>query len=709
MKNWSIKWRVLLLALLPPAIIAVLLAVHFTDSRLRDIEAQLRERGQAIIRQLAPACEYGLFVRNREILQALTDSVKKEMDVMLVTVSDVPGEVVALSGNPAVRTGKTDKPDGMNIGIIDSGETLQFTAPVYQSETRLEDYPEEAGPRVGSRGPRKISILGWVTVVMSKATMLSRRDELLKNSLLISLLVMAGATLLALRMGLAITRPMQRLVEAVEAIGRGKLDVQVNTTSGGEIQTLAQGINSMAASLKSAQENLQEKIDLATQQLSYQATHDTLTGLINRREFELRVEHALQSAQENGATHALCFLDLDQFKIVNDTCGHEAGDNLLRQLAYHLKNKLRDRDTLARVGGDEFSLLLENCSLDNAVDVARGLLDSIHDFRFSWEGKTFVVGGSIGLVMINRKSESVSLILSQADSACYTAKDLGRNRVYVFQGPEDDSELRRGGTSWVTRINQALEEQRFRLHYQPIVPLHGEHPDRPRYFEALLRMEQDKGDMVLPMAFIPAAERYNLMQTLDRWVVEAAFADYRRLLEAGVSMQDCIFSINVSGPSLCDEKFPKFLEYQFASYQVPPHRICFEITETAAVTNLTQALGLIQQQKRIGCRFMLDDFGSGLSSFTYLKNLPVDGIKIDGAFVKDMVANSMDSAMVEAINNIGHAMGLITVAEYVEDAAILQKLKEMKVDYVQGHGVQHPGPLEECFNLGQVGQFRFHL
>ena len=341
--------------------------------------------------------------------------------------------------------------------------------------------------------------------------------------------------------------------------------------------------------------------------------------------------------------------------------------------------------------------------------MARGLLDSIHAFRFSWHGKSFVVGGSIGLVVINRKSESVSLILSHADSACYTAKDLGRNRVYVFQGPEDGSELRPAGTSWVTRINQALEEGRFRLHYQPILPLDSAHPDRPRYFEVLLRMEQNNGAMVLPMAFIPAAERYNLMQTLDRWVVEAAFADYRRLLEEGVSMQDCIFSINLSGSSLCDEKLSKFLEYQFASYQVPPHRICFEITETAAITNLTQALGLIQQQKRIGCRFMLDDsmssFLADLANEPFLKagrNNP-----LTTRICQRYGGQYMDCAMVEAINNIGHAMGLITVAEYVEDQTILQRLREIKVDYVQGHGVQQPASLEECFGLSRGEPLRF--
>jgi diguanylate cyclase (GGDEF)-like protein len=699
------------LALLPASIIAILLGIHFTDSRIRDVQLELRERGQVIARQLAPACEYGLFTRNREILQALSESVAKEVDVVLVTITDAGGELLAMSGNPTLRrpTRNTEQPVGIGVAISDQGDHLVFSAPIYQSETRVDDFPEQSGAQKEKGKTKRISIIGWVNVTMSKAATLMRRDELLRNSLLISFLVLAGAALLALRMSIGITRPVQRLVDAVQNIGEGDLDTKVHVASGGEIQTLAQGINSMAASLKAAQDNLQEKIDVATKQLSYQASHDTLTGLINRGEFEARLEHSLASAREHGATHAMCFLDLDQFKVVNDTCGHEAGDQLLRHLADHLKNKIRDRDTLARLGGDEFALLLENCALDHAQEVARGLLDSIHSFRFSWQGKPFVIGGSIGLVSINRKTESVASILSNADAACYTAKDLGRNRVYVFQAPEDGSELRPAGTSWVTRINQALEEHRFRLYYQPIVPLAADRPDLPRYYEALLRMAQDNGDIVLPMAFIPAAERYNLMESIDRWVVEAAFADYRRLLDAGYSMQDCIFSINLSGSSLGDEKFPKFLEYQFSTYEVPPHRICFEITETAAVTNLTQALSLMQQLKRIGCRFMLDDFGSGLSSFTYLKNLPVDGIKIDGIFVKDMVGNGTDAAMVEAINNIGHVMGLATVAEYVEDQAIMSVLRDLKVDYAQGNWVRPPVPLEECFNLNQAGQFRFQI
>ena len=703
MKHWSIKWRVLLLALLPAAIIATLLAIHFTDSRIRDIEMDLRERGQAIVRQLAPAFEYGLLANNRRILHALTESAAKEADVTLVTLVDASGKLLALSGDTALRRPPGDLAPGAgaDVSIADLRDMLVFTAPIYQSETLIDGFPGRRGQPSGS--PKGVSIIGWATVTMSKTSTFSRRDELLRNSLLISLLVLGGAALLALRMSVGITRPVRKLVDAVQSIGRGNLDMKVNVDAGGEIGVLAEGINSMAGSLKSAQENLQEKIDLATSQLAYQASHDTLTGLINRREFESRLEHALASAREHGAIHALCFLDLDQFKVVNDSCGHEAGDQLLRHLAAHLKNKIRDRDTLARLGGDEFTLLLENCSLDHAMEVARGLLDSIQSFRFSWRNKAFSVGCSIGLVPINRRSQSVAALLSNADAACYTAKDLGRNRLYVYQGVDGSGELRPAGTSWVTRISQALEEHRFRLHYQPIIPLAGESPEWPRYYEALLRMVQDNGELVLPMAFIPAAERYNLMPSIDRWVVEAAFADYRRLMDSGYDVQDCVFSINLSGASLGDEKFSTFLECQFSTYQVPPQRICFEITETAAVTNLTQALKLMQQLKRIGCRFMLDDFGSGLSSFTYLKNLPVDGIKIDGAFVKDMVANSMDSAMVEAISNIGHVMGLTTVAEYVEDQAIMNRLKELKVDYVQGNGVHPPRPVEDCFHLARAG------
>jgi len=693
--------------MMPAAALAILLAILFTDSRIHDAELELRERGQSIAALLGPAAENALLNRDHQSLLALVDSISKRADITLVAIADTEGELLAASGDTTLLKLQNNPKNhnGPGVTVVDHDDMLVFSAPIYQSES-VPEYRTSPPINNGKRNPARISIVGWVNVMVTKAHILQRRDQILYGGFIVSLLVLIGAALLAIRAGKLITRAIDRLLGVVREIEHGNLDVQTDTHAGGEIGVLATKIGGMAAALKSAQETMREKVDAATKQLSYQASHDMLTGLINRHEFEIRLEHAVSSAQEHGATHALCFLDLDQFKTVNDSCGHEAGDQLLRQLGHHLKNKIRDRDTLARLGGDEFAFLLSNCCVENAIEVARELLASIQGFRFSWQGKSFVVGCSIGLVPINRRSENVATVLSNADAACYAAKDLGGNRIYVFQVPEDGIGVRPAGTSWVTRINQALENNRFRLVYQPIVPLGN---NQSRYYEALLRMVQDNGDEVLPLAFIPAAERYNLMPAIDRWVIERAFADYRRLMDAGLTRGDCMFSINLSGASICDEKLPKFLEYQFSTYQVPPQRICFEITETAAVTNLTQALSVLQQQKRIGCRFMLDDFGSGLSSFTYLKNLPVDGIKIDGAFVKDMVNNGMDAAMVEAINNIGHVMGLSTVAEYVEDQAIMQKLGELKVDYAQGHWVRAPAPLEECFNLGHKERIGFHV
>jgi diguanylate cyclase (GGDEF)-like protein len=684
LKRWSLKWRILALALFPATFIAVVLTIAFVDSLTRGSEVELRERGQMLARQLAPAAEYGLILRDQKALQDLVNSIGKGPDVVSVTISDAAGHILATSGDPKI--GPLRPPADESIAVTERNGFMTFTAPVHEITRRDNSLSRE-------------SLLGWSTVSLSKSAIADRGNELIWRSLLISVAALAGAAMLAVVMSRRIRRPLHQLVNVVERIGRGNLDIKADTDAIGEIGELASGVNVMTATLKMAQKTLQEKVDLATEQLTYQASHDTLTGLINRREFEARLDRAVTSAQENGANHALCFLDLDQFKVVNDSCGHEAGDQLLRQLGHHLKGNLRDRDTLARLGGDEFGLLLENCSLENAMEVAAELLASVQGFHFSWQGKSFVIGCSIGLVPVTSSAESMASVLSHADAACYVAKDLGRNRVQVYQPPGEKGEARPAGASWLIRINQSLMERRFRLVYQPIVPVGAEQAGQPRYYEALLRMVRENGDVVLPMAFIPAAERYNLMPTIDRWVVEAAFADYRRLMDAGRAMNDCVFSINLSGSSLCDEKFASFLEYQFANYEVPPHKICFEITETAAVTNLTQALRLMQDQKQVGCRFMLDDFGSGLSSFTYLKNLPVDGIKIDGAFVKDMVVNGMDAAMVEAINNIGHVMGLSTVAEYVEDQAIMDKLREFKVDYAQGNAVQRPLPLEECFDI----------
>jgi diguanylate cyclase (GGDEF)-like protein/PAS domain S-box-containing protein len=427
-----------------------------------------------------------------------------------------------------------------------------------------------------------------------------------------------------------------------------------------------------------------------SEKLSYQASHDALTGLVNRREFEQRLRHLIDLARQEETEHALCYLDLDQFKVINDTCGHVAGDELLRQLGMLLPDNVRKGDTLARLGGDEFGVLMERCSIMQATRVANALLEAIRNLQFHWEDKTFNVGVSIGVVPINEASESITAVLSTADSACYAAKDGGRNQIHVYR--EDDMKVaqRQGEMQWVARIQRALDDDRFELYAQPITPVAT--PDSaPVHYEVLLRMQDEQGRIVLPGAFLSAVERYNLSARLDNWVIRNTF-DW--LIQNSGYMQGLdLVSINLSGHSLGDSQLMGHIIERFKEGRIPPEKICMEITETAAITNLTSATRFIKMLKEWGCRFALDDFGSGLSSFAYLKNLPVDFLKIDGLFVKDILDDPIDYAMVKSINEIGHVMGKKTVAEFVDSEAVLRALRVIGVDYAQGYAVGKPEPM----------------
>lgn len=434
-----------------------------------------------------------------------------------------------------------------------------------------------------------------------------------------------------------------------------------------------------------------EKREMA-RRISWQASHDALTGLVNRREFEQRLQILLNSAWEKSAQHYLLYLDLDQFKVVNDTCGHFAGDELLRQVTQLLQARVRDTDTLARLGGDEFGVLLEGCPPERARQIAENLVTAVHEFRFPWRGKVFVVGASVGVAAIDHQSVDVHSVLSEADTACYIAKEKGRNRVQ-FSG-RDDAEYssRRGEMQWVSRLNHALENDRFQLWFQRITPLYGSH-HRAEHVEILVRLRGEDGSLLLPGSFIPAAERFNLMARLDRWVIATAF-QYHARRYADEDPGNRLWSINLSGVTLTDEAFPADLEAAFRKYRVPPQAFCFEITETAAIANLSRVAELIRKFQSMGCQFSLDDFGSGLSSFGYLKALPVDYLKIDGSFVRDMAEDGSDFAIVESINRIGHALGIETIAEFVQDEAILERLKSLGVDYAQGYHLHRPEPLD---------------
>ena len=431
--------------------------------------------------------------------------------------------------------------------------------------------------------------------------------------------------------------------------------------------------------------------------LSYQAAHDILTGLINRREFEKRVSRLLKSARDQNENHAMCFLDLDQFKVVNDTCGHVAGDELLRQLGKLLDATVSKRDTLARLGGDEFGVLMEHCTLEQAHRVADEILKTVMDYQFHWQENSFRIGVSIGLVAITETSGSFTELFRQADAACYFAKDMGRNRIHAYHPDDTEMAERQGEMQWVARISQALDEDRFCIYSQPIISLgDGDH----KHYELLIRMIDERGETVPPGAFLPAAERYSLIEKLDAWMVSNACD----LLAAHpVFFKEIDFiTINLSGQSLTNSGFMQFILDKFKETGIAPDKVCFEVTETVAISNLDSAIYFMKTLKQSGFRFALDDFGSGLSSFGYLKSLPVDYLKIDGMFVRDIVDDPIDHAMVKSINEIGQVMGMQTIAEFVENEQIQVLLSDIGVDFGQGYGLGAPVPLEEIIERSEA-------
>jgi diguanylate cyclase (GGDEF)-like protein/PAS domain S-box-containing protein len=419
--------------------------------------------------------------------------------------------------------------------------------------------------------------------------------------------------------------------------------------------------------------------------LAYQASHDLLTGVANRRAFETRLGRALKKARAGGGPHAVLYLDIDQLKIVNDTCGHRAGDVLLAQVGKLLMSRMRwRRDTLARLGGDEFGILLEG-SFEEALCTAESLRESASSFRFTWEDRVFRLGLSIGVVPVNANDE-VAQILSAADSACAAAKESGRNRVHSFAGNEVELARRRSATQWVTRLNAALEEGRFELFSMPIQPLQQAQDSAGAHCELLLRLRDEADCIVGPKEFIPVAERYCLIAAIDRWVIENAF----RWLVSRANDGIVLWSINLSGQSLCDDKLLPFVIEQLKGSGVDATKICFEITETAAVASMELAKRFINALRELGCKFALDDFGTGWSSYGYLKELPVDFLKIDGRFVRDIVHNHIDRAMVRSFNELGHLTGKRTIAEFAENPEIIQMLTMLGVDYAQGYAIAQP-------------------
>lgn len=820
LKRWKIQTRMLFMALVPTSIIVLLLSAMYSWDQAKGLEKNWQERGKAIARQLAPACEYGVFSGNREILQSLANSASKETDVQVVIISGNLGEILVHVEKKTNNNQKT---------ATDINSIYSYQAPIYQSEFSVSDYDVGENKTKTNKPPHEI---GSVTIKLSGERLARLRNKVFFRNFSITLIGLAITAFIVIRLSRGIVQPVEELSTAVNQIKSGNLSHRVPLTSGGELGILEEGINNMAHSLEQAHrrdmkraedalhlEKIKAQVTLESigdgvistdsngviiyinhvaenitgwntveasgkhlsqiydirkykdesrieypiglclqdgqiirnhdthilvnknnqkyliedtaspildknnsiigavlvfrdvteirhmsRKMEFLARHDSLTGLLNRNQFESRLQSFLDNARGGFAEHALCYLDLDQFKIVNDTCGHVAGDELLKQLAKMFETRVRDNDVLARLGGDEFGIIIEECSVEEAIKIAESFKKLIFDFRFSWKNRTFEIGASIGLVPITAHSGSMTDLLSAADSACYIAKDKGRNCVHVYQEDDIDLAKRHGEMQWVQRLKDAINQDNFVLYCQKIIPI-MESKDANVMCEILLRVHDTStilsGSIILPGAFMPAAERYYLMPEIDRWVVRSTFKMLERLFNDdkldsanGITR----FSINLSGQSMCDDTFLNYVLHLFDEVSINPERICFEITETAAIENLTRAQIFITALKKLGCKFALDDFGSGLSSFGYLKNLPVDYIKIDGGFISDIENDPIDAAMVEAINEIGHIMGLITIAESVENLKIVDTLKKMKVDYAQGRGISPVIPLSELLS-----------
>lgn len=676
MNNRGIRFRVLVLALLPLILVASGLSWYFIQARYSEMDQALEDRALFMADQLGKASELGLFAGDVELLDRLARPMLRDGNVESVVIADPSGQALLTLGRPRLSTAWVP---GTRVGLAQNGAFLRVTSAVQQSPHLVAaDASLEGG---------KGQVMGYVALEVSRAQTRARQRAMLITGLAITATGLALAGLLAWRLGRDIVLPIDHLTKTIGRIGAGDLNARVQSAAGGEFALLEQGVNRMASELKSSYETLQEKIRAATTKLAWQANHDALTGLLNRFGFEEVLEQVLASSRAGDTRHCLMYIDLDQFKVVNDTSGHLAGDELLRQLAARMPQRLRASDVVARLGGDEFGVLLTHCDVATGERLGEKLRRLVEEHRFVWDGRIYQVGASIGLVEIDEHWIDTIQLMSAADAACYAAKDAGRNKVRLYRPGDEDVARRRGEMEWASRLTRAMEEERLLMYYQPIVALGGD--DLPPHYELLLRLE-DEGALILPMAFIPAAERYQLMPMLDRWVIEHALAQCTNLR---AELGDGVLGINLSGASLSDAHFQSYIREKIRAHPALARHLCFEITETAAVSNLDTVLALIEDLKAFGCHFALDDFGSGLSSFGYLRSLTVDYLKIDGAFVLEMALDPVDAAMVEAIVKVAHIMGVKTVAEFVENEATAQALRQLGVDYAQGNHFAEPKPL----------------
>jgi len=691
MNQITLRHRLLLLTLLPSTLIAIALVTYFTISGMRTLEGELRAKGTATVRYLAPISEYGIIAGQIESLYGLAQATVQESGVKAAIVVNQKGRAIAVSGRVSLASETLRSQLNEPMVVAETADWIAFGAPVRRS---LQETDElfELPPASAETTPETI---GHVFVEFDKSELASRQHELLVRGLLIVLVGLLVLAVLAIAMADNLARPVKRLVKAVASMSSGRLDTRVTVSSGGELGFLEQGFNDMANHIEEAHHSLQARIEEATAQLAHQARHDALTGLFNRREFEHRLEQALEEVKAGGDEGAALFIDLDRFKPVNDACGHLAGDELLRQIAQLFQGRLREDDTLARLGGDEFGIILASCSGARARQVAEDICALASAFRFIWQDKVFAIGASIGLTPINAHVDNITSILAAGDAACYRAKDSGRNQV-CEQVASHKTERRHEGNGWASRIREALDAGHLQVEAMPLAALQQDCP-AATFIEITARLIEPGQSPVALAALLDAAERYDLAPQIDLRLLDMAIA---ALAEAAIRQRPLFCLVPLSSAALGERAIIEGIARSLTEHQLDGNNLCLMLSEDICSQQTSQAIEFSRQARDLGCRIGLTDFGGGLSSFSHLRSIAPVCVKLSRSLTRDLSGKRSSTALLRAIQEITADQHILSIADGIDDSPSIDKLRQIGINYALGNAVAPCEPLQKWLQDG---------
>lgn len=686
MNQLTLRHRLLILTLLPSMLIAIALVSYFTLSGIRALEGELRAKGMSTVRYLAPISEYGIIAGQIESLHGLAQAAVQESGVKAAIITNQKGRAIAVSGRVSLGSEVLRQTLKEPLLVAETDQWVAFAAPVRRSLNEVDALFEPSG---SSPTPAQPEVIGSVFIEIDKTDLANRQRELMLRGLLIVLLGLLLLAVLAIAIADNLAKPVMRLVRAVREMSAGRLDTRLSQISSGEIGVLEQGFNDMASHIEEAHQSLQARIEEATLELSYQARHDALTGLLNRHEFEHQLEKMLASVRAGREDSSVLFIDLDRFKPVNDACGHLAGDELLRQISQLFQGRLREEDTLARLGGDEFGIILANCSGQRARQVAEDICALTAAYRFIWQDKVFSIGTSIGLTPVNRRVRHINEIIAAGDAACYSAKESGRNQV-CEQDVLNTQERRQETNTWGSRIAGALADDRLQIEAVPLRPLQDQ-AINDNLVELTARLLEPGQPPIALSALLDAAERYDLGPTIDLRFLEIAIKALARAHRRGKALR-CL--VPLSSASLGHREVIDYITRHLASHKLKGEGLCLVFSEESASHQNSRAIQFSQQVRALGCQVGLTDFGSGLSSFSQLHSIAPSYVKLSRSLTRNLSGNRASTALLRAVQEITADLNIHSIADGIDDSATIEQLKNIGISYAQGKAIAPCEPFD---------------